>query len=67
MLFGFVLGTSGPYPILVLIYDFISTNNQTQAILITFKISNSFSDWSKIFDKSIISSSIKSESLPFDG
>ncbi len=51
LVFGFVLGTSGPYPILVLIYDLIISKNTIQATLITFKIRNNFSDWSKKFDE----------------
>ncbi len=52
IIFAFVLGTSGPYPIWILLYNKIQESQRIEARLIVFRINNSFSKWSEDFDNS---------------
>ena len=49
-IFAFVLGTSGPFPIWVLLYSKLTGEKRIEATFLIFKINNSFSEWVKLFD-----------------
>ncbi|WP_320674938.1 DUF3764 family protein [Prochlorococcus sp. MIT 1341] len=51
IVFAFVLGTSGPFPLWVLLFSTLQSNNKIEATFMVFRISNTFSEWSKIFDE----------------
>ncbi len=49
-IFALVLGTSGPFPLWILLYSKFQDQKRIEATFLVFKIKNTFSEWSKNFD-----------------
>ncbi len=66
-IFAFVLGTSGPYPLLILLLNNLQAKNNIEAIFITFDINKTFGEWVKGFDNEFKSNQAEEIKLIFRG
>ena len=48
--FAFVLGTSGPLPLWILIYNKIQDKERIEATVVIFTINTTFPEWVRVFD-----------------